>query len=118
MYEERTKFKAEVRDVFSGDDLVLLIDLGVDDLYKRKRVRLHGVDTPNAVKSRPDTEAGQVRSLVFEMLKRRKLVVTVVSSTHNSWVSIVEIVDGSTTTNLNDVLIAKGYKFNNDKGSQ
>ena len=49
MAEERNTYDAEVREVFSGDDLVVLVDLGVESLWKRQRVRLAGGDTPNAI---------------------------------------------------------------------
>lgn len=119
MTEKRNKFSAEVRDVFSGDDLSLMLDLGIDDLHKRQRVRLYGVDAPNAIGQGPDTEAGKVRSFVFDMLKRRELIVTVVrrsNSTHGNLVGIVEVITPDGVINLNDALIAKGYKFKREKG--
>jgi hypothetical protein len=113
---ERTEFRAEVRDVFSGDDLILFIDLGIGDLYMRKRFRLHGVDTPNAIGAGPDTEAGRLRSFVYDTLKRKELKVTVISRAANSLVGIVEIESPNGNVILNDVLIDKGYRFNRDKG--
>lgn len=117
MAEERNKFNAEVKDVFSGDDLMVMVELGVDDLYKKKRVRLYGVDTPNAVGLGPDTEAGQIRTWVLELVRKRKVVLTVMSRTHSSWVCVVEVHAPNSVVNLNDALIAKGYKFNREKGN-
>jgi hypothetical protein len=104
-------FVGEAKEVFSGDDLILLIDLGMDDLWKRKRVRLYGVDTPNAVNQGPETEAGQLRTYVREQVKGRRLHITPVSSNGNSMVAIIEIERDGVRVNLNDDLIAKGYKF-------
>ena len=111
MTEQRT-YAAEVRSVFSGDDLMLLIDLGVDDLYKRKRVRLYGVDTPNAVGQGHDTEAGKLRNQVLNLLRRRSLRLTVHKVEMSSWVGTVEVEAPEGNINLNELLIAKGYKFN------
>jgi len=101
----------EVQAVFSGDDLIILIDLGVDDLWKKKRVRLHGVDTPNAVNQAPDTEAGKLRAYVREMVRGAKVHITPVSSNASSVVAIIEVERNGELFNLNDDLIAKGYKF-------
>lgn len=116
MSEERTKYSAEVKDVFSGDDLVLYVALGVDDLYKRKRVRLHGVDTPNAVGQGPDTEAGKIRNFVMSLLQRRTLTLTVVSLMRTGWIGVVEVETPQGLLNLNEILIGMGFKFNRDKG--
>ena len=35
-----TRFKAIVEEVHSGDDLILMVDLNVDCLYKKVRARL------------------------------------------------------------------------------
>jgi hypothetical protein len=104
-------FTGEAKEVFSGDDLILLIDLGMDDLWKRKRVRLHGVDTPNAVNQGPETEAGKLRTYVRELVKNKRLHITPVSQNGNSMVAIIEIEREGERFNLNDDLIARGYKF-------
>ncbi len=120
MDEIRKKFSAEIRDVYSGDDLMAMVELGVDDLYKKKRIRLYGVDTPNGVGCGPDTEAGKVRSWVLDMVKKRRVTLTVISQTNNSWICKVEVHCTSPTSNyvvdLNEALIAKGFKFNREKG--
>jgi len=118
MTDEKHIFNAEVRDVFSGDDLVLMIDLGVDELHKRKRFRLHGVDTPNAVGMGPDTEAGKLRTYVYQLTKRQKLMVTVVSRDRNSWVGVIEVHTDTGVVNLNEDLISKGYAFKGQKVKQ
>ena len=101
-----------MEEVFSGDDLVLMIDLGMDDLWKRKRIRLYGVDTPNAVGQGPDTEAGQLRTLVRNLVKRAKLHIVPVRNNEHSMVAVIEVEKEGERFNLNDKLIAMGYKFN------
>jgi hypothetical protein len=116
MAEERKTFSAEVCSVFSGDDLVLLIDLGLEDLYKKKRVRLDGVDTPSAINQGPDTEAGKVRTYVHDLLKRKKLKFTITANAANSWIGVLTVQCPAGPIVLNEVLIAQGYKFNREKG--
>ena len=64
MLGQQVEYPCEVREVFSGDDLIVMIDLGVENLFMKRRIRLHGVDTPNAVKEQKDTDAGKIRTLV------------------------------------------------------
>lgn len=116
---QQTTYPCEVREVFSGDDLIVLVDLGVENLFKRQRVRLHGVDTPNAVGAGNDTEAGQVRKEVRSMTRGRRGQLTVVSRNNSSWVGVLVIEAGpevNGTVNLNEYLIGKGYVFTGRKG--
>lgn len=104
-----------VTEVFSGDDLVALVDLGVESLWKRQRIRLYGVDTPNAVKMADDTEAGRIRSLVRGIVRNRRGLLTVYQRNSASWVcGLVVEADQSHNgaINLNSWLIDKGYVFN------
>lgn len=112
MAEQTTEFSCEVREVFSGDDLMALIDLGVDNLWKKQRVRLAGVDTPNAVKAAGDTEAGQIRRYVRTMVKNRRAKLSVVNKFNNSWVVVLHVETGEGWVNVNQHLIDKGYVFN------
>ncbi len=107
---ENPKYRGEVRDVFSGDDLVVMVDLGAEDLWKRQRVRLHGVDTPNGMSSAPGSSAGQIRTYVRNLVKGKKVRIEVVKRTTNSWVSIVVVETPTGDHNLNEDLIAKGFK--------
>lgn len=109
-------YRAEVINVFSGDDLILMIDLDVDGLHKRQRVRLLGIDTPNAVNCADDSEAGKVRSFVRALTKGKKATLRVHSRVGNSWVGVVLLDTGPNRepVNLNEVLAAKGYQFSRD----
>lgn len=106
-----TEFSCEVREVFSGDDLIALVDLGVENLWKKQRIRLSGVDTPNAINATGDTEAGQLRSLVRAMVRGRKGRLTIISRTTNSWICTLVVETPEGTVNVNDFLVAKGYQF-------
>lgn len=108
----RREYKAKIVDVFSGDDLIVMVELGVEDLYKRQRIRLHGVDTPNAIGAAADTEAGQVRSYVRSLVRDKPLNIKVQFRGANSWVAIVEVeTQEGVTINLNEELVNQGYAF-------
>ena len=106
------EYKCEVREVFSGDDLIAYIDLGVENLLKRQRIRLHGVDTPSAINMPRDSEAGKLREYIRSLCRGKKGTCTVHDRNKNSWVVtlFVEQPDGS-TANVNEYLISQGYKY-------
>lgn len=108
----RRIFTGEAREVYSGDDLIVFIDLEIDNLWKRQRVRLYGVDTPNGIHEPAESEAGRLRDYVRGLVRTAKLHIQPVSARNGNMVAIVEVErrDGS-RFNLNDDLIAKGYKF-------
>lgn len=104
-------YDATVEEVRSGDDLVLLVALGVDELYKRVRARLHGADTPDAYKAGPDTEAGAIRDEV-RRLTRGRVRVELVKAGSGSWVVVLHYMnDGREWVSLNQTLIERGYVF-------
>lgn len=110
-------FKADVIAIFSADDLILMIDLGVDQLYKRKRVRLYNVLVPNAVRQAFDSDAGQLRGFVRGLITGKTVKLTVMGYAENSWTGIVEVESGGRMINVNELLISKGYGFNSQKVS-
>lgn len=111
MTNAKTSYTGEVREVYSGDDLVVLVDLGTEDLWKRQRIRLFGVDTPNGMSAAADSNAGRVRAYVRAMTKGKKVRIEVTSRTSNSWVAIVTVDTPDGPKNLNDDLIAQGFKY-------
>lgn len=110
-------YSAKVEEVFSGDDLVLMVDLGAENLHLRQRVRLHGVDTPNAINEGPDTDAGKVRGYVRNITRDRPVRVRLVSRIGGSWVAVVVITTRDGELNLNDDLIAQGFAFKREKAA-
>lgn len=109
--KETKTYEAKIEEVHSGDDFILLVDLGVDGLYKRVRARLHGVDAPNAYKAGPGTEAGIVRDEVKNMLGGRCRV-DVVSEGKGGWVVRLHTHTVTGFVCINDVLRDKGYVYN------
>lgn len=112
--QKAEEYSCEVRDVFSGDDLVVFVDLGVEDLWKKKRIRLLGVDTPNAVNAGEDTEAGRIRRQIRQIARGRRGILTVASKNLSSWVGTL-VVEAPTAPNgvinLNQLLLEQGYVF-------
>lgn len=111
MAEDQESFRAEVREVFSGDDLVVMVDLRVEGLWKRQRVRLAGVDTPNAIGAGTDTEAGKVRTYVRDLVRQREVRIDIVNRVSSSWVVVLHVETPTGLLNLNEDLIRKGFKF-------
>lgn len=111
-------FEAKVEEVHSGDDFILMVNLGIDGLHKRTRARLHGVDAPNAYKSRPETEAGKVRDEV-KRLVGEKCLVELVAEGKGGWIVDMTIFDSANQpVNLNTLLQARGYIYVAHKHSQ
>jgi hypothetical protein len=119
MENGRKKYSARVEEVHSGDDFIVLVDLGIDGLYKRTRVRLHGVDAPNAYKAKPETEAGQVRDEVKRLVSG-KCIIEVVSEGKGGWIVIMYVQNGPEmdTTSLNDYLAGRGYVYKSQNITQ
>lgn len=111
-------YEARVEEVHSGDDFILLVNLGVDGLFKRTRVRLHGVDAPNAYKAGPDTEAGRIRD---EIRKRigTKCIVELVTEGKGGWVVVMTVFDADNQPLcLNTSLRERGYVYPSTKSAQ
>lgn len=111
-------YEAKVEEVHSGDDFVLLVNLGVDGLFKRTRVRLHGVDAPNAYKAGPDTEAGKVRDEIRKRIGSRCLI-ELVAEGKGGWIVDMTVFDtDNQPIHLNKSLRDKGYVYIANKPMQ
>lgn len=108
-------YEGEVQDVFSGDDIIVLVDLGIEELFKRVRVRLHGVDTPNGLGASKDSEAGKVRSYVRQLCKSKRVRLEIVSKNVSSWVCKVVILTETGDFDLNADLAKQGYQYKREK---
>lgn len=105
-------FDVEVEEVHSGDDLVLLVNLGVDGLYKRVRARLRGVDTPSAFRAGKDSEAGEIRDTMRTLTSRGSCTIELHSHGRGGWlVTLFISTKESGVINVNEYLQAKGYVY-------
>jgi endonuclease YncB( thermonuclease family) len=111
------EYEARVEQVTSGDDLYLSVSIGFDGLYKRVRVRLDGVDTPDAYMKPADSDslAAQIRKEVTDKLQDKKVRIRVLAIRNNSWSVILHYPDNDTEINLNDELVARGYIYEGRK---
>lgn len=109
--QTQTQFACEVREVYSGDDLVAMVDLGVLNLYQKTRIRLHGVDTPNAIQATEDTPAGAVRREIRMLTRGKKATLTIVSKNTSSWVVVLVVETPTGPVNVNEYLLRQGYEF-------
>jgi hypothetical protein len=108
---ENKEFPARVVEVFSADDLILMVDLGIAELHLRQRVRLHGVDAPSAINAGADTEAGRLRNQVRALSRERPATLRLLSKVGASWVGVVTLHTREGEVNLNELLIAQGYRY-------
>lgn len=106
------RYIAEVEEVHSGDDLILMVDLGVDNLYKKVRARLHGVDTPDAYRAEAGTAAGKIRDEVKRLVEGKECFIEALSYRKGSWiVNLYLPVHGKAPLCLNQHLKDQGYVF-------
>lgn len=100
-----------MEEVHSGDDFILLVNLGVDGLFKRTRVRLHGVDAPNAYKAGPETEAGKVRDEIRKRIGSRCMI-ELITEGKGGWIVNMTLFDAQNQpTCLNKILQERGYVY-------
>jgi micrococcal nuclease len=99
----------EINRVLDGDTIDVTIDLGFD-LYKKERVRIAGIDTPNYLKKKlEDTIAGDEELTIRTELKGGmgkygRLL---------GWLYI-----GEDTLSVNETMIDEGYAWCYDGGTK
>lgn len=108
---ERKTYEVTVADVFSGDDLILMVDLGISGLYKKVRARLSGVDTPSAFQAPPTTEAGKVRDLVKSTVGRGQCSIELHSEGKGGWMVTLFVNTNGKVVNVNQMLADRGYVY-------
>lgn len=110
------EYPVTVEDVRSGDDLIVLVELGIDDLYKKVRCRLRGVDTPDAYKASRETLAGQIRTEVRRITLEHKCKIIVSAMNRNGWiVDLIIMPKDDVPVNVNELLMQRGYVYNHMK---
>lgn len=106
------RYRVVVEEVRSADDFILLVDLGVDGLFKRTRARLFGVDAPNAYKAHPDTEAGKLREEIRRMVSSASCDIVLVNEGRGGWlVDLFVHVSANEPVHVNRALQARGYVY-------
>jgi Staphylococcal nuclease homologue. len=106
-----TIIHGDVRAVFSGDDLMVLVDQGVDGLWKQRRIRLYGVDTPYAKHAKPNSPAGRVRDYVRRLTRDRLVQIEIIRDRGPDWLAVLRVETRDGLVNLNEDLIRQGYAF-------
>lgn len=114
MHQTIRRYDVQVMEVLSGDDMVLMVDLGVDGLFKKVRARLHKVDTPDAFRSSPESEAQAVRRDVLALISGKTCYVDVHSSKKSGWIVTLyteSAENGDDTVCVNTYLTGMGYIY-------
>lgn len=105
-------YSVKVEEVHSGDDMVLMVDLAIDSLYKKVRARLYGVDTPDAYCMGPDTDAGKVRDTVRDLTRSGECFVKLHScNSRGGWKVTLIVKNDEGETNVNELLRNSGFVF-------
>lgn len=104
-------FVGEVVEILSGDDLIVMVDLGVENLHRKTRVRLLGVDTPNALDTSQGDHAAEIRREVQTMVRGKKVRLEVSARNNSSWVAEVYVKQSGQDLHLNALLRERGYVF-------
>ena len=108
-------YDGTVLEVYSGDDIIAMLDLKVEGLHKKMRLRLSGVDTPNGIGAAADSKAGLIRSDIRRICQNKQIRVTVVAKQGTKWVATVEVHRDGGLFNINEYLINQGYKFKRER---
>ena len=112
------QYSARVTQAISGDDLMTFVELVTDDLYKKVRVRLDGVDTPDGYKQPKSTPAGAIREEVYGLAHGKDCKMDVVKQSRKYWIVILHIPqEGGGFMNLNEYLKEKGFTYPRDKSN-
>lgn len=115
---ERRTYEVTVEDVYSGDDLILMVNLGVSGLYKKVRARLAGVDTPSAFQADPSTDAGKIRDLVRSAVGRGPCSIELQSEGKGGWMVTLFVNTNGKPVNINQMLVARGYVYTPVQGKK
>ena len=106
------EYEVSVLEVHSGDDLMLMVNLGIDGLYKKVRARLYGVDTPDAYRSTNSTKAGEVRDQVRAWVSNKQCRIKVHSTRKGGWIVTLEVhAKDNDYLNVNERLIKQGFVY-------
>lgn len=112
-------YAGTVVEVSSADDLWVNVDICFDNLLKKQRVRLSGVDAPRVTKEANDIVADSLRSYVRQLcmkpdddFKPRQVRVHLLERRNASWIVRLEVrLPNGTLHDLNQDLIDRGYAY-------
>ena len=103
-------FPAEVKEVYSADDMLVQVDLKVAGVHIQKRARLHGVDAPDAFKKTPESNEGRLRDEVRRLVKG-SCRVSIVKEVKGDLIVTLFYEKKGEYVNLNAELMERGYIF-------
>ncbi len=103
-------FPAEVKEVYSADDMLIQVDLLIAGVQIQKRARLHGVDAPDAFKKSPDSEGGRLRDEVRRLVKGT-CKISIVKEVKGDLIVTLFYDRQGAQVNLNEELRERGFIF-------
>ena len=102
------KYRVDVTRVVDGDTVDVDIDLGFGMVYKKQRVRLYGIDTPESrTKDLVEKKYGKAAKKFLQEKIERAEVVTLYSHDKGKFGRILGelFIDGSSDLSLNQLMI-------------
>lgn len=100
-----------VVQVRAGDDFIVFQDLKTDSLFKKRRFRLLGVDTPDTYQAPPESEAMIVRRRVEELVLFQDVILHVYAEKRASAMAEVLVTRNGGIFSVNEWLRSLGYIY-------
>lgn len=109
---------AKVEKVVDGDTIDILFDLGFG-VFRKERVRLHGIDTPESIsKDASEKMLGrEAKVFVAEWLRQQKsLKATTIKD--DKYGRMLAVIHGDGGACLNEIIVSDGYAWKYDGGTK
>jgi endonuclease YncB( thermonuclease family) len=115
MYEYKI---VKVEKVVDGDTVDVLFDVGFS-MFRKERVRLNGIDTPESITKDPKEKilGHDAKAFVVEWVQTQKTL-TAKTTKDDKYGRILGDIYGDDGVCLNEIMVAKGYAWKYDGGTK
>jgi micrococcal nuclease len=115
MYEYKI---VKVEKVIDGDTVDVLFDVGFS-MFRKERVRLNGIDTPESITKDPKEKilGHDAKAFVVEWVQTQKTL-TAKTTKDDKYGRILGDIYGDDGVCLNEIMVAKGYAWKYDGGTK
>ena len=115
MYEYKI---VKVEKVVDGDTVDVLFDVGFS-MFRKERVRLNGIDTPESITKDPKEKilGHDAKEFVVEWVRTQQTL-TAKTTKDDKYGRILGDIYGDDGVCLNEMMVAKGYAWKYDGGTK
>ena len=108
----------KIEKVVDGDTVDVLFDVGFS-MFRKERVRLNGIDTPESISkdAREKTMAKEAKVFAAEWLRAQKTL-KAKTTKDDKYGRILADIYGDDGVCLNEMMVAKGYAWKYDGGTK